>query len=248
MAGMEMQMASTMATFIQVQKASVGEVNTSSVFSLASGLEMKRMAGSVTKNAMTSPTPAEPSAHTMRVRSSPRCSMNDILPRARSCSRSGAGCSSVITTPSGSARHFPRPAVHCQELPTSAPLLLLLARSAVGRWNQDPPPGMGMKTFGRRRLARCREPTDDDGRARKRCARLSLSRQNRKLRDRDRMHGCVQEVPELLTGLEPRDFLRGHVDSGPDLWVPSGPRTMLAHLEPSEPSELILGPLHQALS
>src|SRR6266700_3400713 len=59
------------------------------------------------------------------------------------------------------------------------------------------------------------------------------------------MHGCVQEVPELLTGLEPRNFLRGHVDSGPDLWVPCGPRTMLAHLESSEPSELNLVPLHQ---
>ena len=161
-----------------------------------------------------------------------------IFQRSRSCSRSGAGCSSVITTPSGSALHFPRPAVHCQELPTSAPLLLLLARSAVGRWNQDPPPGMGMKTFGRHRLARCREPAHHDGRARKRCSRLSLSRQNRKLRDRDRMRGGVQKVPEPFTRLEVRDFLRGHVDSGPDLWVPCGPRTMLAHLEASEPSEL----------
>src|SRR6266849_1635425 len=68
------------------------------------------------------------------------------------------------------------------------------------------------------------------------CGGPSLSRQNRKLRDRDRMNGCVQEVPELLTGLEQRDFLRGHVDSGPDLWVPSGPRTMLTHLEASEPA------------
>src|SRR5712692_235410 len=131
MAGMEKKMASTMATFIQVQNASVGEVKTSSVCSFASGLEMKRMAGSVTKNAMTSPTPAEPSAHMMRVRSSPRCSMNDILPRARSCSGSGAGCSSVITTPSGSARRFPRPAVHCQELPTSASCLACPASLAA---------------------------------------------------------------------------------------------------------------------
>src|SRR6266571_6617650 len=59
------------------------------------------------------------------------------------------------------------------------------------------------------------------------------------------MHGCVQEVPEPLTGLEPWNFLRGHVDSGPGLWVPCGPRTMLTHLEASEPSELNLVPLHQ---
>src|SRR3990170_1970307 len=55
-----MKMASTMATFIQVQKASVGEVKTSSIFSPASGREMKRMAGSVMKTAMTRPTPAAP--------------------------------------------------------------------------------------------------------------------------------------------------------------------------------------------
>src|SRR2546427_13222906 len=59
------------------------------------------------------------------------------------------------------------------------------------------------------------------------------------------MSGGVQEVPEPCTGLEPRDFLRGHVDSGPDLWVPCGPRTMLTHREASEPSELNLVPLHQ---
>ena len=66
MAGMEMKMARTMATFIQVQKASVGEVNTSSVCIFASGLEMKRMAGSVTKNAMTSPTSRAQRPHDAR--------------------------------------------------------------------------------------------------------------------------------------------------------------------------------------
>src|SRR3984893_13815809 len=56
MPGMEMKMPSTMATFIQVQKASVGEVKTRSVFMLMSGREMKRMTGSVMKSAMTIPT------------------------------------------------------------------------------------------------------------------------------------------------------------------------------------------------
>src|SRR5580765_5466772 len=52
MPGMEMKMPRTMATFIHVQKASVGEVKTSSVFMLRRGREMKRMAGSVMKKAM----------------------------------------------------------------------------------------------------------------------------------------------------------------------------------------------------
>ena len=80
-------MASTMATFIHVQKASVGEVKTRSVFIPTSGREMKRMTGSVMKTAMTRPTPAAATLHMMRVRSSPRCSMNDILPRPRSVLR-----------------------------------------------------------------------------------------------------------------------------------------------------------------
>ena len=110
MPGMEMKMPSTMATFIHVQKASVGEVKTSSVFMLRRGREMKRMAGSVMKKAMRMPTPADATLHMMRVRSSPRCSMNDILPRARSVSGSGATvCSSAITTPPGSAGAAPTP-------------------------------------------------------------------------------------------------------------------------------------------
>jgi hypothetical protein len=47
--------------------------------------------------------------------------------------------------------------------------------------------------------------------------RAEPQRKNRRLRDRDRMTGWVQETSEPFTGLELRDFLRGHADRGPDL-------------------------------
>ncbi len=67
-----MKMASTMATFIHVQKASVGVVKTRSVLRLTSGREMNCMTRSVMKTATTSPPAAETRLHKMRERSSPK--------------------------------------------------------------------------------------------------------------------------------------------------------------------------------
>ncbi len=59
------------------------------------------------------------------------------------------------------------------------------------------------------------------------------------------MRGGVQEVSEPFAGLEVRDPLRRYVNKATRLGVPSGPSTVLAHLEASKSSELNLVPPHQ---
>ena len=87
-----------MATFMYVQKASVGVVKTSSVVRC----RMRNFITLLVKySAMPSPTAAGMRLQTMRVRSSVRWSKNDILPGSSAPAASGLafGSGSLITSP-----------------------------------------------------------------------------------------------------------------------------------------------------
>ena len=109
MTGIAMNSPMIIATFMYVQKASVGVVKTSSVLRWR---ERKRITLVVKYSAMPRPTPAGIRLQMMRVRSSVRCSKNDILPASSS--------PGVPALAIGSIAHH-HSAMKCRSWPTPRP-------------------------------------------------------------------------------------------------------------------------------